>query len=256
MIDTHAHLFHSDFDADRPAMLDRAAAAGVRQFILPAIDSRSHAAMIRTAQQYPGVCWATMGVHPTSINECRLKEELQQVRDYLKEPPVRFVAVGEVGLDLHWESSTLSKQCQALVVQAQLALEYDLPIILHVRDAWNEVFPLLEPFRGRLRGVFHSFQGSERNYRQIKEMGGFAIGIGGYVTYKNAAIAQVLETVELDDILLETDCPYLTPVPYRGKRNESAYLPLIAERIAQIKGVTPARVAEATSARARELFGI
>lgn len=254
-IDTHAHLFNPDFDQDRKETIDRAVAAGVRKIILPGIDSHSHEAMIRVAKEFPDVCYATVGVHPTSINDnSRWRNELQTVRQYLADSPIRFIAVGEVGLDLHWSTSSLTEQSQALIIQAQIAIDNDLPLILHVRDAWNEIFPLVEPFRKQIRGVFHSFQGTIRDYYQIKEMGDFAVGIGGYVTYKNSASAQVVQQIPLEDIVLETDSPYLTPIPFRGTRNESAHIPVIAAKIAEIKGVTVEEVMEKTTAKAEQIF--
>lgn len=254
-VDTHAHIFDADFDTDRAETVARAVAAGVRKIILPAVDSRSHEAMIRTALEFPDVCHAAIGMHPTSVNEnCKWREELQLVRQMLKEQSVPFCAIGEVGLDLHWNTSSLTEQCQALVIQMQLAVEYDLPLILHVRDAWNEIFPLLEPLHGQIRGVFHSFQGSYKDYQHIKEMGDFAVGIGGFITYKNSPTAKVLEHIPLEDIVLETDAPYLTPVPFRGTRNESAHIPVIAAKIAEIKNVSIEDVMRITTARAERIF--
>ncbi len=254
-IDTHSHLYFEDFNADRDAVVERSVAAGVMRAVMPAVNSQTHAAMQETAARYPGYCRIAVGVHPTSINSnCKWRSELDTVRRLLQEDASRFCAVGEVGLDLHWDTSSISEQCQALAVQLQFALDHDLPVILHVRDAWNEIFPLLEPLAGRLRGVFHSFQGSLGDYRRIREMGGFAIGIGGYITYKNSAVVHTLQSVALEDIVLETDAPYLTPVPHRGQRNESSYIPLVAARIAEIKGVSVEHVAEVTTARAGALF--
>ncbi|WP_297830138.1 TatD family hydrolase [uncultured Rikenella sp.] len=254
-VDTHAHLFDPDFDPDRAETLARASAVGVRQIILPAVDSRSHRALLDTVRAYPDMCRAAIGMHPTSVNEnTRWREELQIVRQLLKEPPVKWCAIGEVGLDLHWSTSSLTAQCQALVIQMQLAIEYDLPLILHVRDAWNEIFPLLEPLQGQIRGVFHSFQGTLKDYERIATLGGFAIGVGGFITYKNSSVVKVLEQIPIENMVLETDSPYLTPVPYRGTRNESAHIPVIAARLAEIKGLSVETVRAATTARAAGLF--
>lgn len=254
-VDTHAHIFDADFDADRAETIARAVAAGVRKIVLPAVDSRSHRAMIDTALQYPEVCRAAIGMHPTSVNEnTKWREELQVVRNLLRDRPVEWCAIGEVGLDLHWSTSSLTEQCQALVIQMQLAIDYDLPLILHVRDAWNEIFPLLEPLHGQICGVFHSFQGTMKDYGRIKELGNFAVGIGGFITYKNSSMVKVVEQIPIEDIVLETDAPYLTPVPFRGTRNESAHIPVIAARIAEIKGIPVEKVMEATTARAQSIF--
>lgn len=256
-IDTHAHLFDRQFDEDRPQTVARAVAAGVKKMILPSVDSHSHEDMIRMVRENEGVCFGAIGLHPTSINDnSRWREELKTVRKYLKESPIQFCAIGEVGLDLHWSTSSLSEQSQALAIQAQLAVEYDLPLILHVRDAWNEIVPLLEPLHGQIRGVFHSFQGTIGDYHRIKALGDFAVGIGGYVTYKNSTAPAVIEQIPLEDIILETDSPYLTPVPFRGTRNESAHIPVIAAKVAEIKGVTVEEVMNHTTARAERLFKI
>ncbi len=254
-VDTHAHIFDADFDADRTETVARAVAAGVRKIVLPAVDSRSHRAMIDTALQYPDVCRAAIGMHPTSVNEnTKWRDELQIVRNLLRERPVEWCAIGEVGLDLHWSTSSLTEQCQALVIQMQLAIEHDLPLILHVRDAWNEIFPLLEPLHGQIRGVFHSFQGTMKDYGHIKELGDFAVGIGGFITYKNSSMVKVVEQIPIEDIVLETDAPYLTPVPFRGTRNESAHIPVIAAKIAEIKGIPVEEVMRATTVRAQSIF--
>lgn len=254
-IDTHSHIFDADFDLDRDETIARAVAAGVQTIVLPGVDSRSHEAMIRTAQAYPGVCRAAIGMHPTSVNEnTKWRDELQIVRNLLRDKPVEWCAIGEVGLDLHWNTSSLTQQCQALVIQMQLAVEHDLPLILHVRDAWNEIFPLLEPLQGQIRGVFHSFQGSLKDYCRIRELGDFAVGIGGFITYKNSSMAKVIEQIPIEDIVLETDSPYMTPVPFRGTRNESAHIPVIAAKIAEIKGLSVEEVMRATTDRARRIF--
>ncbi|WP_294599405.1 TatD family hydrolase [uncultured Rikenella sp.] len=254
-VDTHAHLFDPDFDVDRAETIARALSAGVQRIILPSVDSRSHRALIDTVRAFPDVCSAAIGMHPTSVNEnTRWREELQIVRQLLKEPPVKWCAIGEVGLDLHWSTSSLTEQCQALVIQMQLAIEYDLPLILHVRDAWNEIFPLLEPLQGQIRGVFHSFQGTLKDYERIASLGGFAVGAGGFITYKNSSAAKVFEHIPVENIVLETDAPYLTPVPFRGTRNESAHIPVIAARLAEIKGISVEAVRAATTARADSLF--
>lgn len=254
-MDTHAHLFDADFDTDRAETIARAVEAGVRRIVLPAVDSHSHRAMIDTVRAFPDICRAAIGMHPTSVNEnTKWRDELQIVRNLLQDRPVEWCAIGEVGLDLHWSTSSLTEQCQALVIQMQLAIEHDLPLILHVRDAWNEIFPLLEPLQGQIRGVFHSFQGTVKDYQRIKELGGFAVGIGGFITYKNSSTAKVLEQIPIEDMVLETDAPYLTPVPFRGTRNESAHIPVIAAKIAEIKGLPVDAVMNATTARAQHIF--
>lgn len=254
-IDTHAHLFSPDFDADLDQTITRAREAGIGAIILPAVDSHSHDALLRTVRTYPDICYAAIGVHPTSVNEvCNWREELRIMRRLLKEQPVPFYAIGEVGLDMYWNSTNLSNQSQALAIQAQLSIEYNLPMILHVREAWNAIFPLLDPLAGQIRGVFHSFQGGLRDWEHIRDLGGFAVGLGGYITYKNSPVCKVIEQIPLEDIVLETDSPYLTPVPFRGTRNESSHIPVIAAKVAEIKGVSVEQVMEVTTARAKSIF--
>lgn len=254
-VDTHAHLFDGDFDPDREQVIERAREAGVRKIILPAVDSRTYEALLKTADQFPDTCYPAIGLHPTSLNDnSRWRDELRLVREQLKTNRDRYCAIGEVGLDLHWSTSALCEQSQALAIQAELSIEYGLPLILHVRDAWNEIIPLLEPLQHQIRGVFHSFQGTIMDYHRLKELGDFAVGIGGFITYKNSTTAKVLEEIPLEDIVLETDAPYLTPIPHRGTRNESAYIPVIATKVAEIKGVTVEEVMEKTTRRAYSIF--
>lgn len=257
-IDTHAHLFDSAFDADRESIVGEAVENGVLKMILPAIDSASHEKLISTVRQYPDYCFAAMGLHPTSVNEMQdYGKELETVRQYLDVRPVPFVAVGEIGLDLYWRRDRLEEQTAALHYQIELALEHSLPVILHTRDAFDEMFRILKQYAGSsLRGVFHGFSGTVDDYHTITEIGGFLCGIGGTVTYKNCPLAETVRLMDLNDIVLETDAPYLTPVPYRGKRNKSAYIPLIAGKISELKNIPIETVASLTSENAKTLFGI
>ncbi len=258
LIDTHSHLYDEAFDADRDEVLLRARQAGVGKMLCPAIDSDSHEALFSLVRSQPGVCYAMMGLHPTSVNDNpRWREELGLVETLLASPPqgIRFVAVGETGLDLYWSKDFLREQTEALWAQAQLALQYDLPLVLHTRDAWEEMCELLAEFRGTaLRGVLHSFSGTEEHYLRLKEQGGFLFGIGGPVTYKKSALAQWLPRMEPGDLLLETDSPYLPPTPHRGQRNESAYLSLVCDRVAELLGLSPQEVAGATTRNAERMF--
>lgn len=259
LIDTHTHLYDEQFAADRESVVERAREAGVGILLSPAIDRESYEAMFDFTRRYPG-CYAMMGLHPTSVNDNpHWQEDLAEVERYLTAPPrgIRFVGVGEIGLDFYWSRESVSEQLEALRVQIEWALRYDLPVVLHTREAWDEMCDLLESYRGRgLRGILHSFSGTADHYERMKRLGGFLFGVGGPVTYKKSAIAALLPRMELSELVLETDAPYLPPVPHRGQRNESAYLPLIARRVAELKGVETEEVAETTSRQAAALFGL
>lgn len=253
MIDTHCHPYDEAFNQDREAAVLRAVEAGVDLMLLPGIDSQSHDAQARLEAQFPQYFRQMMGLHPTSVNE-DFEQELAIVEQKLFAPDQHFVGVGEIGLDLYWDKTFYEQQREVLIRQMQWARQLNLPVCLHVRKAYNELFGLLCDLNfGQYRGVMHCFGGSVQEAQRAVEMG-FYIGIGGVVTFKNATLAQVAEAVPLDRILLETDAPYLSPVPYRGKRNESAYIPIIAQKIADIRGITLQEVAEATTNSARILF--
>lgn len=261
LIDTHSHLYDGAFDGEREAVMQRAAEAGVGRMLLPAIDSESHGALFSLAEAYPGVCLPMMGLHPTSVNDNpRWREELDLVERYLASPPeeiAKFYGVGEVGLDLYWSGEWASEQAEAFERHIELALHYGLPLAVHTRAAWPEMLATLGRFRARgLRGVMHAYSGGWNEYVKIKDYGDFLLGIGGVVTYKNSGLADLLRRVPVGDIVLETDCPYLTPVPMRGKRNEGAYLIYICDRVAEIYGISPQEVAEATTRNAERMFGI
>ena len=255
MVDTHCHLYDAAFDDDRDAAVQRAVAAGVATLILPAIDSASLPAQERLAAVYPQYCHQMMGLHPTSVT-ADYEAELDLVHRKLFETDTRYVAVGEVGLDLYWDKTFLPQQREVLKQQLLWARQLSLPVCLHVRKAYNELFGLLRDLNfGTYSGVMHCFGGSVQEALKAVEMG-FHIGVGGVVTFKNATLAEVAAAVPLDRILLETDCPYLSPVPHRGQRNESSYIPIIAQKIADLRGVTFDEVAETTTASARRLFAL
>lgn len=255
MVDTHCHLYDVAFDDDRDAAVQRAVEAGVDTLILPAIDSTSLAAQEQLAAAYPQHCHQMMGLHPTSVT-ADYEEELALVRHKLFETDTHYVAVGEVGLDLYWDKTFLEQQREVLRQQLLWARELSLPVCLHVRKAYNELFGLLRDLNfGTYSGVMHCFGGSVQEAHKAVEMG-FHIGIGGVVTFKNATLAEVAAAVPLDRILLETDCPYLSPVPHRGQRNESSYIPLIAQKIADLRNIPLAQVAETTTATALQLFAL
>lgn len=261
LIDTHSHLYEPEFDTDREEALARAAAAGVVRLLLPAIDSESHERLFDLCRSHPELCIPMIGLHPTSVNDNpRWREELALVERYLQTPPEGvppFCAVGEIGLDLYWSRDFREQQTEAFRRQIDLALQYDLPIAVHTRDAWPQTVVLMREYRGRgVRGVFHAFSDSLETYRELKEYGDFAFGIGGVVTFKKSPLAEVVREMDLRDIVLETDSPYLTPAPHRGERNESAYVRYVCEKVAQLKGLTPQEVAAATTANAERMFKV
>lgn len=261
LIDTHAHLYEPEFDNDRAQALARAASEGVERLLLPAIDSASHGRLFDLCRSHPDRCIPMMGLHPTSVNDNpRWREELAAVEAYLRTPPDGiggFCAVGEIGLDLYWSKAFRDEQTEAFRRQIDLSLEHGLPIAVHTRDAWPQTVALMREYRGKgVRGVFHAFSDGIETYRTLKACGDFVFGIGGVVTFKKSPLAEVVRQMELRDIVLETDCPYLTPVPHRGERNESAYVRYVCNTVAALKGVTPEEVAAATTENAERLFSL
>lgn len=259
LIDTHSHIYEPEFDADREEALARCATEGVERLLLPAIDSESHARLFDLCRRHSARCVPMMGLHPTSVNDNpRWQQELDLVEHYLATPPegiARFCAVGEIGLDFYWSQDFKAEQIEAFRRQIELAIRHELPIAVHTRNAWPETLTLLSGYRGRgLRIVFHAFADTIETYRALRECGRVVFGIGGVVTFKKSGLSDVVREMELDDMVLETDCPYLTPVPHRGKRNESSYVHYICERVAELKGLTAEQVADATTANAARIF--
>jgi TatD DNase family protein len=255
MIDTHCHIYLPDYDADRDAVMERTLQAGVATLLMPCIDSATYAAMMDTAAKYPQ-CRPMIGLHPTSVDK-NWRQELDFVRGKLDAAtPKTFVAIGEIGIDAYWSRDFLDEQKAVFAAMLDLAAEYDLPVVIHSRDAFAETFEVLKNHKKQMRGVFHAFSGDIEIYRQIKQFGDFGVGIGGVVTFKNSHLTEVLPQIPMCDILLETDAPYLTPAPFRGKRNESAYLHYVVQKIADIKQITAEEVCEVTTQNAHKLFGI
>ena len=253
LIDTHCHLYDDDFKHDRAAVIENAQKNGVTKFYLPGIDSTAIEGMLELEAAYPGVCIAMMGLHPCYVKE-NFEEELQIVQDWLAKR--KFAAIGEIGLDFYWDKTFTDQQHAAFDRQMQWALDYQLPIVIHTRNAMQETINAVKPFAQKgLKGIFHCFGGSYESAKQIIDLG-FLLGIGGVLTYKNAGLPEVLAKIDLEHLVLETDAPYLPPVPYRGKRNESAYLLPIAERLAEVKQVHPDVIGEITSANALKIFGV
>ena len=221
LIDTHSHLFLEEFSDDLPQVMERARQAGVSRIYMPNIDSTTIESMLSVCADYPDFCYPMIGLHPTSVNES-YRQELSIVRERL-EAPNNFVAIGEIGLDLYWDKTFLNEQLYVFEKQIEWALEYKLPIVIHSREAFDYIYKVMEPYKNTaLTGIFHSFTGNAEEAARLLEFGGFMLGINGVVTFKKSSLPDTLLTVPLERIVLETDSPYLTPAPNRGKRNESA----------------------------------
>ncbi|MFZ4058339.1 MAG: TatD family hydrolase [Ferruginibacter sp.] len=252
LIDTHSHLYDEVFSGDIEQVLQKALEEGVSHCYLPAIDSSSHEAMLALENNFPEQCTAMMGLHPCYVKE-NYKEELAIVEQYLQQR--KFVAIGEIGLDYYWDRTFEVQQKEVFQLQMEWAIQYQLPIVIHTRNAMQETIDMVKPFVPKgIRGIFHCFSGSYESAKEIIKAG-FYLGIGGVVTYKNAGLAEVLEKISLEHLVLETDAPYLTPVPFRGKRNESSYLSYIVHKMAEIKGVPTSTIASITTANAQKIFG-
>ena len=258
MIDTHSHIYTEEFDTDREEALERAWSAGVEALILPDIDSESRNRMVALAQQHADRCYAMAGLHPTSVNDNpRWQQELDMVEKMLQQSPVKLCGVGEIGLDLYWSEEFYHQQREVLHAQLEMALQYNLPVVIHTRSAYKQMLDAIATYRGRgLRGVFHAWADSAETARKLERMGEFKFGIGGVVTFKNSGLDKVVAELPTELLLLETDSPYLTPVPHRGKRNESAYVEYVCRKIADIHGLSFEQVDSITTTSAKQLFGI
>lgn len=264
LIDTHSHIYAEEFDADRSEAIHRAKERGVVRLLLPAIDSESHSRMLSLAKAESKICRPMMGLHPTSVNDNpRWRAELQMVEEKLANPPeeIEFCAVGEIGLDYYWSQDFIAEQREAFIHQCRLAARLDMPVAIHTRAAWDDMCEILESEcqrateRGeRLRGVLHAFSEDAATYRRLLGCGDWLFGIGGVVTFKKSTLATAVAEMDIEHIILETDCPYLTPAPHRGKRNESAYVSHICDKVAEIKGLTSVEVARITTANAAKMF--
>ncbi len=252
LVDSHTHLYLPEFDEDREEMLERAKNQGVKKFFLPAIDSHHHESMFRLEEAHSDSCFAMIGLHPCSVKE-NYEAELAIIFQKLKERP--FCAIGEIGLDYYWDLTHVEEQKLAFNVQMEKAKEYQIPISIHSREATQDAIDLVKKQQdGNLKGIFHCFGNGLEEARQIIDLG-FYLGIGGVLTYKKSGLAEVLKDIDLEHIVLETDAPYLAPVPMRGKRNESANIRIIAEFLAQVKECTLEEVAEKTTRNCEKLFG-
>ena len=252
MIDTHSHIYSEEFDNDRDEVIQRAKDAGVKKIILPNVDSESLPRMLSLEKSYPDYCFAAIGLHPTSVKE-NYKSELDIIKNELSRR--KYIAIGEIGVDLYWDKSFYNEQLIAFTQQLQWAIDYHLPVIIHVRDSFRETMSALEPFRGKgLRGVFHSFTGDVAQAEEIIDFGGFLLGINGIVTFKNSGLAETLKQIKPTHLLTETDAPYLTPTPFRGKRNESAYTSLICDKLSEVYNMKKEEIIEITSYNSFNLF--
>ena len=253
LIDTHTHLYLNAFDDDRDAMVERAIASGVKYMFLPNIDSSSVRGMHTLCERFPENCFPMMGLHPTSVKD-NFRKELAQVEKALDEHT--YYGVGETGIDLYWDKTYYREQVEAFNRQIDLALEYGLPLVIHARESFTEIFRVLEnrDING-LRGVFHCFTGTMEEAERAVRLG-FMLGIGGVLTYKNSGLDKVVAELGIKHLILETDAPFLPPVPHRGKRNESAYVIHVADRLSEVLGRTIQEVAEATTSNACKLFNL
>jgi TatD DNase family protein len=253
LIDTHTHIYLPEFDADRIEMLARAENEGVDAMLMPAIDSEAHSLLLRTEADFPGKCFSMMGLHPCAV-KVNFREELEIIRDHFENR--KFVAVGETGLDFYWDLDFTNEQYESFQTQIELAMQYDLPVVIHSRNSTNECIKTIrENQKGGLKGVFHCFSGNLDQARQIIDLG-FHLGIGGVITFKNSGLDKVMKDTDLKHVVLETDSPYLAPVPFRGKRNECSYLKYVVEKLSEVKNLSKDEIEKITTANAKELFSI
>lgn len=254
IIDTHSHLFTEEFANDLPEVILRAREAGVIRIYMPNIDTSSVSDMLKVSEEYPGYCLPMIGLHPTSVNK-GYQQELDKLEDLLASTAARFTAIGEVGMDLYWDKTFQKEQEDALRQQIQWALRYDLPLVIHCREAFNELYTIMSDYRDTsLRGIFHSFTGSADEASRFLSFDGFMLGINGVLTFKKSLLPGVLTRVPLERIVIETDSPYLAPVPHRGKRNETSFIQYTLAHLASIYGKETELIADITTNNARKVF--
>ena len=254
-IDTHSHLYSSQFDEDRTQAINDAISAGVSTILLPNISSEYTKGMLKLCDEFPENCFPMMGLHPCDVNEDNIDAELLHVEQELAKG--KYIAVGEIGLDLYWDKTKLEVQKKAFIHQIELAKKHKLPIAIHVRDSFAEAIEIIEKLNDEnLRGVFHCFTGSVEDAQKVINLGNFYLGIGGVLTFKNSGLDKTIAEIELQHLILETDAPYLAPTPFRGKRNESKYIVNIAEKLAEVQQIEIEDVAKITTLNAKKLFGL
>lgn len=252
LTDTHTHLYVNEFKEDIESVMERALAEGVEKFYLPAIDSSETQALLELEKKYPAKVFAMAGLHPCSVKE-NFKEELSKIEKQLHER--EFAGIGETGLDFYWDTTFKKEQFESLHIHAQWAIEYKKPLIIHTRNSMDETINLVKEYAGKgLFGIFHCFGGSLQQAKEIIDAG-FLLGIGGVLTFKNSGLGETVKEIDLKHLVLETDSPYLAPVPFRGKRNESSYLKYIVEKLADIKNISSDEVAQQTTKNAEMVFG-
>ena len=258
MIDTHSHIYAEEFDPDRTDALERAKLAGVELLILPDIDSESRPRMLELAAEHPNFCRPMAGLHPTSVNDNpNWQDELDAVERLLNSSPVPLCGVGEIGLDLYWSQDFKREQREVLHSQIELALQHNMPVVIHTRSAYDEMEDAISTYRGRgLRGVLHAYADSAERALKFAKMGDIYFGVGGVVTFKNSGLDKEIAQLPIELLLLETDCPYLTPVPHRGKRNESAYVEHVCRKIAELHNTSFDHVDRVTTTTAKGLFSL
>jgi TatD DNase family protein len=254
LTDTHTHLYSAEFEADRETLISQAIAEGIGRFFLPNIDSTSIEGMLNVEKSFPDKCFPMMGLHPCSVAENYLSE-LSIMEEWLQRRT--FCAIGEIGIDLYWDKTHFVQQQDAFRKQIQWAIDYKIPFVIHSRNSFDEVMAIIREFPGeKLKAIFHCFSGNLEQARQVLDAGDFKLGIGGVVTFKNSGLDKVVEGIDLKHIVLETDAPYLAPAPHRGKRNDPAYLRIIAQKVADIKQLPIEEVAAITTQNSRDIFGI
>lgn len=256
MIDTHSHIYMPEFNDDRDEVVKRAINVGIDKILLPNVDSSTICDMLKCVSDYPDICYPMIGLHPTSVNES-YEKELDTVIDMLSSPN-DFIAVGEIGMDLYWDKTFVKEQMIVFDKQISLALKYDLPVVVHCRDAFQEMFEVLSGYKGneRFRGVIHSFSGTEKDVDEIMTYPNLYIGINGTVTFKKSCLPELLGCVPVERLLSETDSPYLTPVPFRGRRNESSYMIYVVRKLSEIYQMTEENMGDILNRNALSLFNL
>lgn len=256
MIDTHSHIYMPEFNDDRDEVVKRAINVGIDKILLPNVDSSTICDMLKCVSDYPDICYPMIGLHPTSVNEL-YEKELDTVIDMLSSPN-DFIAVGEIGMDLYWDKTFVKEQMIVFDKQISLALKYDLPVVVHCREAFHEMFEVLSGYKGneRFRGVIHSFSGTEKDVDEIMTYPNLYIGINGTVTFKKNCLPELLRCVPVERLLSETDSPYLTPVPFRGRRNESSYMIYVVRKLSEIYQMTEENMGDILNRNALSLFNL